>query len=139
MRRKNGFSLVELLIVLAVIAALIAVVTPIALNAISKAKATQVAENLKTIGSSIENKAYVDGVGSAAGEIAPGAVTLANLVKDIQDGYSAVLTGTNGTYTVTVTYDPTTGGGVDTNKIYDILGSNYHTADYKYEFQIVVY
>ncbi|MDK2950847.1 MAG: hypothetical protein PWQ77_512, partial [Kosmotogales bacterium] len=33
MRRKNGFSLVELLIVLAVIAALIAVVTPIALNA----------------------------------------------------------------------------------------------------------
>jgi general secretion pathway protein G len=60
--RKRGFSLVELLIVLAVIAALIATITPVALNAIKKAKATQVAQNLKTIASAIENKAYVDGL-----------------------------------------------------------------------------
>ena len=43
---KKGFSLVELLIVLVIFAALIAIVTPIALNALSKAKATQIAENI---------------------------------------------------------------------------------------------
>ncbi|PVD17032.1 MULTISPECIES: type II secretion system protein [unclassified Mesotoga] len=59
--RKRGFSLVELLIVLAVIAALIATITPVALNAIKKAKATQVAQNLKTLASAIENAAYVNG------------------------------------------------------------------------------
>jgi len=59
--RKRGFSLVELLIVLAVIAALIATITPVALNAIRKAKATQVAQNLKTLASALENAAYVNG------------------------------------------------------------------------------
>jgi len=61
MSRRKGFSLVELLIVLAVIAALIATITPVALNAIKKAKATQVAQNLKTLASAIENAAYVNG------------------------------------------------------------------------------
>ena len=61
MRRKKGFSLVELLIVLAVMAALIATITPVALNAIKKSKATQVAQNLKTLASAIENAAYVNG------------------------------------------------------------------------------
>ncbi len=50
--RKRGFSLVELLIVLAVIAALIATITPVALNAIRKAQATKVAQNIKTLASS---------------------------------------------------------------------------------------
>ena len=62
MSRRKGFSLVELLIVLAVIAALIATITPVALNAIKKAKATQVAQNLKTLASALENAAYVNGV-----------------------------------------------------------------------------
>ncbi len=62
MSRKKGFSLVELLIVLAVMAALIATITPVALNAIKKSKATQVAQNLKTLASAIENAAYVNGV-----------------------------------------------------------------------------
>ncbi|HPD39569.1 MAG TPA: type II secretion system protein [Mesotoga infera] len=61
MSRKKGFSLVELLIVLAVMAALIATITPVALNAIKKSKATQVAQNLKTLASAIENAAYVNG------------------------------------------------------------------------------
>jgi len=59
--RKRGFSLVELLIVLAVIAALIATITPVALNAIRKSQATKVAQNIKTLAASIENAAYVNG------------------------------------------------------------------------------
>ncbi|KUK89915.1 MAG: Uncharacterized protein XE05_1915 [Thermotogales bacterium 46_20] len=62
--RKKGFSLVELLIVLAVIAALIATITPVALNAIRKAQATKVAQNIKTLASALENAAYVNGVSS---------------------------------------------------------------------------
>ena len=52
---KKGFTLVELLIVLAVIAALMAVATPIALNAVKQAKASQVAQNLRNIMTAVQN------------------------------------------------------------------------------------
>ena len=52
---KKGFTLVELLIVLAVIAALMAVATPMALNAVKQAKASQVAQNLNALKSAVEN------------------------------------------------------------------------------------
>jgi prepilin-type N-terminal cleavage/methylation domain-containing protein len=52
---KKGFTLVELLIVLAVIAALMAVATPMALNAVRTARASQVAQNLRNIMTAIEN------------------------------------------------------------------------------------
>ena len=52
---KKGFTLVELLIVLAVIAALMAVATPMALNAVKQAKASQVAQNLENIKTAEEN------------------------------------------------------------------------------------
>jgi general secretion pathway protein G len=61
MKRKYGFTLVELLIVLAVIAALIATITPLALNAIRRARASQVAQNFRTLASALENAAYVNG------------------------------------------------------------------------------
>jgi general secretion pathway protein G len=87
MSRRKGFSLVELLIVLAVIAALIATITPVALNAIKKAKATQVAQNLKTLASAIENKAYVDGFDSTTPtnikDLPAGTETIKELGRDI--------------------------------------------------------
>ena len=52
---KKGFTLVELLIVLAVIAALMAVATPMALNAVKQAKSSQVAQNLQNIMTAVEN------------------------------------------------------------------------------------
>ena len=48
-QRKEGFSLVELMIVLAVIAALISTITPIAMNAVRKAEALQVAMNFRVL------------------------------------------------------------------------------------------
>jgi len=57
---KNGFSLIELLITLAIITALVAVVTPLALNAIRSAKATKASANLKSISNSIYNYFYVE-------------------------------------------------------------------------------
>ncbi|WP_367362765.1 type II secretion system protein [Mesotoga sp.] len=99
--RKLGFSLVELLIVLAVIAALIATITPVAMNAIKKAKATQVAQNLKTLASAIENKAYVDGSSSLTETL-----SISSLARDVKvEDYGAhILRGTGGSYTVSVFY-----------------------------------
>jgi len=52
---KKGYTLVELLIVLAVIAALMAVATPMALNAVKTARASQVAQNLSNIMTAVQN------------------------------------------------------------------------------------
>lgn len=50
---KKGFTLIELLIVMAIISALLGVAAPIGLNALSKAKATQVAANLRNLSQSV--------------------------------------------------------------------------------------
>jgi len=55
---RKGFTLVELLIVLAVIAALMAVATPMAMNAVKQAKASQVAQNLNALKSAAEQYVY---------------------------------------------------------------------------------
>jgi len=85
--RKRGFSLVELLIVLAVIAALIATITPVALNAIRKSQATKVAQNMKTLAAAIENAAYVNGYDATTGKIYKNAseepITIADLGRDL--------------------------------------------------------
>ena len=108
--RKKGFSLVELLIVLAVMAALIATITPVALNAIRKAKATQVAQNLKTLASAFENKIYVDGKATT---------DVSTLARDVDKNYKiAYESNTTGEYTVTVYY---TGGNVDPSSVADVL------------------
>ncbi len=114
--RKKGFSLVELLIVLAVMAALIATITPVALNAIKKSKATQVAQNLKTLASSIENKLYVDG-SSAISEIA----NLGDLGRDIAADYSLYIVdeGT-GKFSVWAVYSKT---DVDETIVDDVLAN----------------
>ncbi len=96
--RKKGFSLVELLIVLAVMAALIATITPVALNAIKKSKATQVGQNMKTLSSAFENALYVN-------DEVP---SFTDLGRDIDKAkYDVVYTTSNGVYTVAVlTSDP---------------------------------
>ncbi|CCU85400.1 conserved exported hypothetical protein [Mesotoga infera] len=94
--RKRGFSLVELLIVLAVIAALIATITPVALNAIQKAKATKVGQNIKTLASAFENYVYVSGHVPT---------NLSDIGRDIDGAAYAVYYDkheTSGTYTVVV-------------------------------------
>jgi len=105
--RNRGFSLVELLIVLAVIAALIATITPVALNAIRKAKATQVAQNLKTLASALENAAYVNGtVTSGAISNASGsAIAIGDLGRDIQaSSYGIYYAQTSGSFTAVIYY-----------------------------------
>jgi len=126
--RKRGFSLVELLIVLAVIAALIATITPVALNAIKKAKATQVAQNLKTLASALENAAYVNGINSSGNDIGliSGVSTIGNLGRDIDENkYGIVYAQTNGAFTAVVFY---LGGDADVYTVDDVLSEATSTA-----------
>lgn len=57
---NKGFSLIELLIALAVITSLVAAMTVVAINAIRSAKATKVAYNFKVLSQSVTSKIYID-------------------------------------------------------------------------------
>lgn len=52
---KKGFTLIELLLVLLVLGFLLLMITPVALRAVKKAKATQVAVNLRNIASALQS------------------------------------------------------------------------------------
>ncbi len=57
---RKPFTLIELLIFLAVITALMAVATPVGVNAVAEAKHNQVAENLRNIEVAKQNYAFVE-------------------------------------------------------------------------------
>lgn len=54
MRRRSGFTLIELMIVLAIIAALAAILTPMGMNALNRANATQFVADVRNIRSSAQ-------------------------------------------------------------------------------------
>ena len=122
--RKRGFSLVELLIVLAVIAALIATITPVALNAIRKSQATKVAQNMKTLASSFENAVYVN-------NSVPSFTQLGRGIDSTK--YAIYYTETNGTYKVAVVTSEEADSGALTSVVADIqIGEFDHsTQGYK--------
>lgn len=49
MKRRSGFTLIELMIVLAIVAALAAILTPMGLNALNRAQATQYIADIRNI------------------------------------------------------------------------------------------
>ncbi len=117
--RKKGFSLVELLIVLAVIAALIATITPVAMNAIRKSQATKVVQNMKTLASSFENYVYVNGKAPA---------NLTDIGRDIDPNKYGIVydeSEVGGVYTVTIlTVDPAEARAV-ADISYDLKSGSY--------------
>jgi len=102
---RKGFTLVELLIVLAVIAALMAVATPMALSAVRTAKASQVAQNLNALKSAAEQYVY------SQRDLPSTITTLKDYMSKIPDGYKLTSdsTFTNGLANVKIGY---TGGDV---------------------------
>ncbi|WP_448375302.1 type II secretion system protein [Fervidobacterium sp.] len=112
---RKGFTLVELLIVLAVIAALMSVATPLALNAVKTAKASQVAQNFRNIKSAFENYFNMekpsDPTTLSLNSLVPGYLSTA------PNSYTlTVASAGSGAYTVTITYG---GGDVDKQKVKD--------------------
>jgi len=114
---RKGFTLVELLIVLAVIAALMSVATPLALNAVRNAKANQVAQNFRNIKSAVENYWNVEKPNPTA-PIGP-AQLVPNYLSNMPANFS--LTGPRagsqpGVYNVTIIYSAKDVHGDDVRK-----------------------
>lgn len=111
---RKGFTLVELLIVLAVIAALMAVATPMALNAVKTAKASQVAQNLNALKSAVEQYVYSEK------ELPKSEASLTNYMSKIPAGYNVTPDDAfvKGEATVTVAYTVGDILPVDVNKQY---------------------
>jgi len=107
---KKGFTLVELLIVLAVIAALMAVATPVALNAVATARANQVAQNLANLKSAVQTAYAVKGL-PADKTAAESTTYLEGYISTFPNGYKIEIdTGTKNPALATITYlleDPT--------------------------------
>ena len=113
-RRNEGFTLVELLIVLAVIAALLATITPVAINAVNKAKATQVAANLRNIKSAVEQCITVEQSTGTTCTSVSGLVSAAYLNKDPGGDYGiGDPSVSNNVISIWIGYK----GSVDTNRI----------------------
>ncbi len=138
-RRKKGFSLVELLIVLAVMAALIATITPVALNAIRKARATKVAQDLQALASSFENYVYVnDAVPTAFSQLGRDIDESAyGLGYTLTDGSYQVTVGATGNVTLSAVQDVLSSATDSASETIDDFGENITSGIfYNYEFQV---
>lgn len=111
---RKGFTLVELLIVLAVIAALMSIATPVALNAVRNAKASQVAQNFRNIRTAFENYFNTEKPNNPATATIAILKNKGYLSSEPQSFDLQVTGGTGGLYTVTITYS---GGDVDADKV----------------------
>jgi prepilin-type N-terminal cleavage/methylation domain-containing protein len=104
MKMKKGFTLVELLIVLAVIAALLSVATPLALNAVKKAKASQVAQNFRAIKSAVENWFNTESPSNPT-SLATSTLVNNNYINTWPDGFEVTPEASNtGVYEFTIKY-----------------------------------
>ena len=104
MKMKKGFTLVELLIVLAVIAALLSVATPLALNAVKKAKASQVAQNFRAIKAAVENWFNTESPSNPT-SLATSTLVNNNYINTWPDGFEVTPEASNtGVYEFTIKY-----------------------------------
>jgi prepilin-type N-terminal cleavage/methylation domain-containing protein len=92
--KRTGFTLVELLIVMAVIAALISVVAPMGLNALKQARTVQVATDLRSAMNTIIGRiaAHGDVVDADEIDIATGYKTAMTLADAVSNVYTITLT-----------------------------------------------
>ncbi|WP_051962990.1 type II secretion system protein [Mesoaciditoga lauensis] len=140
-KRREGFTLVELLIVMAVIAALMGALVPVALNAIKHANATRVAENLRAISTAVQQYIYTNKPAS------PTDVTLNDVKTNLSgnpDAYkdytvSVQASGTNSkTYNIWVWYNGNSPSASDVQKVWNMVTST-HTDYPAVENTITIY
>ena len=111
MKKRKGFTLVELLIVMAIIAALTAILVPIARGAIAKAKATKIATILNNLVSATQQYIYINQQlppNAPDKNVIPDLLNAGFIDKNPGDDYSVTVSNSGGTITITAKYDPDT-------------------------------
>lgn len=115
LRKKNGFTLVEIMIVVAIIALLAAIAIPNLLGAKKSANQAAAKANVKTLCTELEN--YASGTGDGAyyadeDAFKTGSTTANNLCGASTGGYTYDCSGVAaGSYTITATPISTDTGG----------------------------
>ncbi|ABS60067.1 hypothetical protein IM42_00960 [Fervidobacterium sp. SC_NGM5_O18] len=128
---KRGFTIIELLIAIVVIALLMVVVTPFAINVVKKARASQVAQNFRNIKTAVENYFYMENpenpVYMENPENPEREINFSNLIskeyiKSIPDDFSlSIKSAGNNTWLLEITYN---GKNVDIEDV-KASGMNY--------------
>ena len=109
---KKGFTLIEMLVVIAIIAVLVSIVIPVVGNSTEKAKAAADAANLRSVQAEL-NIAYMTGTPDATTK----KITTTNAVIDCTNATAPTATATpecpvsatDGTTTMSFDYDENTG------------------------------
>ena len=104
-KRKEGFTLVELLIVMAVIAALMGALVPVAMNAIRRANATRIVENMRTALTAAQQEFYSEHTIPGTGLLVSKSLVTGGSLKDFgisyKEGASYSPVTSNGSVTIT--------------------------------------
>ena len=125
--RKSGFTLVEIMIVVAIIALLAAIAVPSFLRARKRSQATATLETLRMIDGAKDQYALENAKGPS---VTPGAADLAPYVKSGSKLYTLLIGGTNPTdalgngITVNSIDVPPAVSGTTKTALADALGSN---------------
>ena len=90
---KKGFTLIEMLVVIAIIAILVAIIIPVVMNSNAKAKAASDAANLRSVISEVSIKQLSN----------PGTLTINN--GKVTAGFTAVTCETDSSWALEVTID----------------------------------
>ncbi len=120
MRMRRGFTLVELLIVLAIIGVLMSIGVPIYTNQLQKAKARVIAANLKTIAQTVANLAVL---GTNVSDFSGASIT--KYIKGMKNpaAYHVYVDqdSNSGTFDIYVAYNKT---DVSTSMVQDEIGDS---------------
>ena len=116
--KRSAFTLVELLIVMAVIAALISVVAPMGLNALKQARTVQVATDLRAARDAIIGKVAAYGVFVSTGDID------VSKSKGYKTTLAVAAVGTSA-YTVTIGSWTTDRGKYDADYLNAVFGTDF--------------
>lgn len=99
---KKGFTLIELLIVMSIIAALMSVATPVGINAIKQAKATNVASNFKVLQDAVVQMLAFEKAPPTSGDIVSYLVTN-NYISTSPQGFQITYNESEKAYIITYT------------------------------------
>jgi len=124
MRRRSGFTLIEMMIVLAIIAALAAILTPIGMNAINTAKASQVLSDVRNL--KVGSEMYYIQEGSIPGG-------LSDLLDSVHVNKQDFARNPDDTYTLQATPSSAAATGVEikanyTPNLAEVVPENWNSA-----------